>query len=116
MPPGILDGESIAASIRAEVAAGIAELTAAGIHPGVAVVLVGNDPASEIYVRGKLKSCDEMGIYSETHRPSQKVTTEQLLKLIAAFNRRNDIDGILVQLPLPPQVDTMRSEERRVGT
>lgn len=108
MPARILDGERIAASIRAEVGAELKQLAATGIRLGVAVVLVGNDPASEIYVRGKLKSCDEMGIYSETHRPSQKVTTEQLLKLIAAFNRRDDIDGILVQLPLPPQVDTMR--------
>jgi methylenetetrahydrofolate dehydrogenase (NADP+) / methenyltetrahydrofolate cyclohydrolase len=108
MPARILDGESIAASIRAEVAAELQQLAAAGVRPGVAVVLVGNDPASEIYVRGKLKSCDEMGIYSETHRPAQKVTTEQLLKLIGAFNGRDDIDGILVQLPLPPHVDTMR--------
>ncbi len=108
MPARILDGESIATSIRAEVAAELQELAAAGVRPGVAVVLVGNDPASEIYVRGKLKSCDEMGAYSETHRPSQKVTTEQLLKLIGAFNRRKDIDGVLVQLPLPSHVDTMR--------
>jgi len=108
MPARILDGESIAASIRAEVAAELQQLGAAGVRPGVAVVLVGNDPASEIYVRGKLKSCDEMGIYSETHRPSQKVTTEQLLKLIDGFNRREEIDGILVQLPLPAHVDTMR--------
>ena len=108
MPARILDGESIARSIRAEVSAELQQLAKGGVRPGVAVVLVGSDPASEIYVRGKLKSCDEMGIYSETHRPSQKVTTEQLLRLIGAFNRRDDIDGILVQLPLPPQVDTMR--------
>jgi methylenetetrahydrofolate dehydrogenase (NADP+)/methenyltetrahydrofolate cyclohydrolase len=108
MPARILDGESIAASIRAEVAAELNQFAAAGIRPGVAVVLVGKDVASEIYVRGKLKSCEEMGIYSETHRPAENVTTERLLKLIGAFNRRDDIDGILVQLPLPPQVDTMR--------
>lgn len=108
MPARILDGETIAKSIRGEVAAELQQLAAEGVRPGVAVVLVGNDPASEIYVRGKLKSCDDMGIYTETHRPSHKVTTEQLLKLIGAFNRRKDIDGILVQLPLPPHVDTMR--------
>src|SRR6266496_473366 len=98
MPARILDGEAIAASIRAEVAAELKQLGKAGVRLGVAVVIVGKDIASEIYVRGKLKSCEEMGIYSETHRPSENVTTEQLLKLIAAFNRRDDIDGILVQL------------------
>ena len=108
MSARILDGESIAASIRAEVKTELQRLGAAGVRPGIAVVLAGNDPASEIYVRGKLKSCDEFGIYSETHRPSERVATEQLLKLISAFNRRDEIDGILVQLPLPPQVDTMR--------
>ena len=106
MPARILDGEAIAQSIRAEVSAELKRM--AGIRPGVAVVLVGNDPASEIYVRGKLRSCEEMGLYAETHRPAQTVTTEQLLWLVDQLNQREDIDGILVQLPLPPQVDTMR--------
>jgi methylenetetrahydrofolate dehydrogenase (NADP+)/methenyltetrahydrofolate cyclohydrolase len=105
MPARILDGESIAASIRAEVASELREL---GVRPGVAVVIVGNDPASEIYVRGKLKSCEAMGITAETHRPPASVTTDQLLRLVGELNRRDDVDGILVQLPLPPQVDTMR--------
>ena len=108
MPARILDGESIAASIRAEVAGELKEFAAAGIRPGVAVVLVGNDVASEIYVRGKLKSCEEMGIRAETHRPPASVSTRELLQLIERLNGRDDIDGILVQLPLPPQVDTMR--------
>jgi methylenetetrahydrofolate dehydrogenase (NADP+)/methenyltetrahydrofolate cyclohydrolase len=108
MPARILDGESIAASIRAEVAGELKEFAAAGIRPGVAVVLVGNDVASEIYVRGKLKSCEEMGIRAETHRPPANVSTRDLLELIDKLNGRDDIDGILVQLPLPPQVDTMR--------
>jgi methylenetetrahydrofolate dehydrogenase (NADP+) / methenyltetrahydrofolate cyclohydrolase len=106
MPARILDGEAIARSIRAEVSAELKRM--AGIRPGVAVVLVGNDPASEIYVRGKLRSCEEMGLHAETHRPAQSVSTEQLLRLVDQLNRRDDIDGILVQLPLPPQVDTMR--------
>ena len=106
MPARILDGDAIAQSIRAEVSAELKRMP--GIRPGVAVVLVGNDPASEIYVRGKLRSCEEMGLYAETHRPAQTVTTEQLLWLVDQLNHRDDIDGILVQLPLPPQVDTMR--------
>src|SRR5581483_11813407 len=71
-------------------------------------VLVGNNPASEIYVRGKVKSCEEVGIYSEKHTPPQSVTTEELLALVADLNRREEIDGILVQLPLPPQVDSKK--------
>src|SRR5713101_1389295 len=79
-------------------------MTASGVRPGLAVVLVGHNPASEIYVRGKVKSCEEVGIYSEKHTPSANVTTEDLLELVAELNRRDEIDGILVQLPLPPQV------------
>ena len=106
MAARILDGEAIAKSIRAEVCAELKRLS--GIRPGVAVVLVGSDPASEIYVRGKLKSCEELGLLAEMHRPAQSVTTDELLWLVDRLNQREDIDGILVQLPLPPQVDTMR--------
>lgn len=108
MPANILDGVKTAAVIRAEVAAEIKKMTAAGIHPGLAVVLVGHNPASEIYVRGKVKSCEEVGIYSEKHTPSGSVTTEDLLALVHDLNRREEIDGILVQLPLPPQVDSKK--------
>ena len=104
----VLDGTKIAATIRAEVAADAAALTAAGVRPGLAVVLVGHNPASEIYVRGKVKSCEEIGIYSEKHTPSENVSTEDLLELIADLNRRDEIDGILVQLPLPSQVDAKK--------
>ena len=83
-------------------------MSAAGVRPGLAVVLVGNNPASEIYVRGKVKSCEEVGIYSEKHTPPASVTTDELLALIADLNRRDEIDGILVQLPLPPQVDSKK--------
>ncbi len=102
----VLDGTKIASEIRAEVAAEVKALSAAGMRPGLAVVLVGHNPASEVYVRGKVKACEEVGIYSEQHTPSENATTEELLELIADLNRRDEIDGILVQLPLPPQVDS----------
>lgn len=104
MPATILDGNKIAVEIRSEAAAAVKSLAAAGVRPGLAVILAGNHPASEIYVRGKVKSCEEVGIYSEKHTPSANVTTEDLLELVAELNRRDEIDGILVQLPLPPQV------------
>ena len=104
----ILDGNKIASEIRAEVASEVRAMTAAGMRPGLAVVLVGHNPASEVYVRGKVKSSTEVGIYSEQHTPSETVSTEELLELIADLNRRDEIDGILVQLPLPPQVDSKK--------
>lgn len=108
MAATILDGNKIAAEIRSEVAAEVKALSGAGMRPGLAVVLVGNNPASEIYVRGKVKSSEEVGIYSEKHTPSENVTTAELLDLIEDLNRRDEIDGILVQLPLPPQVDSKK--------
>jgi methylenetetrahydrofolate dehydrogenase (NADP+) / methenyltetrahydrofolate cyclohydrolase len=108
MAATILDGNKIAAEIRAEAAAAVKSMSAAGVRPGLAVVLAGNHPASEIYVRGKVKSSEEVGIYSEKHTPSEHVTTEELLELVADLNRRDEIDGILVQLPLPPQVDSKK--------
>ncbi len=108
MPATLLDGNKIAAEIRAEVAAEVKAMTAAGLRPGLAVVLVGHNPASEIYVRGKVKASEEVGIYSEQHTPSDAVSTAQLLNLIADLNRRDEIDGILVQLPLPSQVDSKK--------
>src|ERR1051326_7884494 len=104
----ILDGNKIAAEIRAEAAAAVKSMSAAGVRPGLAVVLVGNNPASEIYVRGKVKSSEEVGIFSEKHTPSDRVTTEGLLELINDLNRRDEIHGILVQLPLPSQVDSKK--------
>jgi methylenetetrahydrofolate dehydrogenase (NADP+)/methenyltetrahydrofolate cyclohydrolase len=106
MAATLLDGNRIAAEIRAEVAAEVKTMAAAGVRPGLAVVLVGHNPASEIYVRGKVKSSEEVGIYSEQHTPAETTTTGQLLNLIADLNRRDEIDGILVQLPLPSQVDS----------
>ena len=108
MAATILDGNKIAGEIKAEVAIEVKTMTAAGVRPGLAVVLVGNDPASEIYVRGKVKSCEDLGIYSEKITPPDTITTEALLKIVADLNGRDEIDGILVQLPLPPQVDSKR--------
>ncbi|HEY6184188.1 MAG TPA: bifunctional 5,10-methylenetetrahydrofolate dehydrogenase/5,10-methenyltetrahydrofolate cyclohydrolase [Terriglobales bacterium] len=108
MAATILDGNKIAGEIKAEVAAEVKTMTAAGVRPGLAVVLVGNDPASEIYVRGKVKSCEDLGIYSEKITPPDTITTEALLKIVADLNARDEIDGILVQLPLPAQVDSKR--------
>src|ERR1700756_5738887 len=108
MPAKILDGNKIAAEIRAEATADVKALSAAGLRPGLAVVLVGNNPASEIYVRGKVKSCEEVGIHSEKHTPGEDVSTQELLGLVADLNRRDEIDGILVQLPLPKQVDSKK--------
>jgi methylenetetrahydrofolate dehydrogenase (NADP+)/methenyltetrahydrofolate cyclohydrolase len=108
MAATILDGNKIASEIRAEVASEVKTMAAAGMRPGLAVVLVGHNPASEVYVRGKVKSSREVGLYSEQHTPPETVSTEELLDLIADLNRRDEIDGILVQLPLPPQVDAKK--------
>ncbi len=108
MSATILDGNKIAGEIRAEVAAEVKSMAAAGVRPGLAVVLVGSDPASEIYVRGKVRSCEELGIYSEKLTPPDTISTEALLSLVGELNQRNEIDGILVQLPLPSQVDSKR--------
>lgn len=108
MPATILDGSKIAQDIRGEVAAEVKIMAAAGVRPGLAVVLVGHNPASEIYVRGKVKACEEVGIYSEKLTPPESSTTAELLALIKELNRRDEIDGILVQLPLPPHVDAKK--------
>jgi len=108
MTARILDGTKLAAEIREEVASDVKTLGAAGIRPGLAVVLVGHNPASEVYVRGKVKSSREVGLYSELHSPAETASTEEVLALIESLNRRDEIDGILVQLPLPPQVDSKR--------
>jgi methylenetetrahydrofolate dehydrogenase (NADP+)/methenyltetrahydrofolate cyclohydrolase len=104
----ILDGNKIAAQIKAEVGEEVKELTASGLRPGLAVVLAGHNPASEIYVRSKVKTCEQLGIYSEKHTPPETSTTEELLALIDDLNSRDEIDGILVQLPLPAQVDSKK--------
>ena len=108
MEARILDGNKIRDEIKSELAGRIATLRAAGITPGLAAVLVGGDPASEIYVRNKVKTCESLGLYSEKIELPTSTTNDQLLSLVADLNRRDEIDGILVQLPLPPQVDAKR--------
>ena len=103
--PKVLDGAAIAAAIKQEVAEQVQALAARGIRPGLAAVLVGHVPASEIYVRNKVQACAELGIYSDLIRPPETVTTVEMLALVAELNARADIDGILIQLPLPAQVD-----------
>src|ERR1700709_2583302 len=106
--PKILDGIAIAAQIKAEVAIETARLKQEGIAPGLAVILVGEVPASQIYVRSKVKACGELGIFSEMLTPPESITTDEMLALVEDLNARDDIDGILIQLPLPPHVDTKR--------
>jgi methylenetetrahydrofolate dehydrogenase (NADP+)/methenyltetrahydrofolate cyclohydrolase len=108
MAATILDGNKIAAQIRAEVAEDVKQLSARGNRPGLAVILAGHNPASEIYVRNKVKACEQLGIFSEKLTPPESVSTEELLTMVQQLNERDDIDGILVQLPLPPQVDTRK--------
>jgi methylenetetrahydrofolate dehydrogenase (NADP+)/methenyltetrahydrofolate cyclohydrolase len=104
----ILDGAAFAAAIKQEVAAEVSELAAHGVRPGLAAVLVGHVAASEIYVRSKVQACAELGIYSDLITPAADVSTEAMLDLVATLNARDDIDGILIQLPLPHQVDSKR--------
>jgi methylenetetrahydrofolate dehydrogenase (NADP+)/methenyltetrahydrofolate cyclohydrolase len=102
----ILDGTAIAAAIKEEVAAEVRLLAKQGVRPGLAAVLVGHVPASEIYVRSKVQTCAELGLYSELITPDETVTTEDMMDLVTSLNSRDEIDGILIQLPLPSQVDT----------
>ncbi len=106
MTANILDGKALAEEIRGEVAMGVAEMQQKhGITPGLAAVLVGDDPASAIYVRNKRRACDEVGMVSNTILLPTDATNEQVLAQVQALNNDQRFHGILVQLPLPPQVD-----------
>ncbi len=105
MSAKILDGKLVRDQLLAEARVRAAKLPR---RPGIAVVLVGHDPASEVYVRNKVKACEEAGIYSEKYTPSADATTEELLALVETLNAKPEIDGILVQMPLPKQIDTAR--------
>lgn len=100
----IIDGKAISEQIRGELAAEVAAMKQNGTTPGLAVVLVGEDPASQVYVRNKIRACEQLGIYSEDHRLPADTTEGELLALVRELNRREDIHGILVQLPLPRQI------------
>ncbi len=104
-PPMIIDGKRIAATVRAEVARAVKDLQAKGVRPGLTVVRVGEDPASAIYVRGKRKDCEEVGIHSEEHHLPATVQQEELIALIARLDSDPSVHGILVQLPLPKHLD-----------
>jgi methylenetetrahydrofolate dehydrogenase (NADP+)/methenyltetrahydrofolate cyclohydrolase len=102
----LIDGNRIRDEIKEELKPRIARLAAAKRAPGLAVVLVGNNPASEVYVRNKVKTCQDLGMCSQKLTPPDSITTEELLSIVDQLNEREDVDGILVQLPLPKQVDS----------
>ncbi len=104
----ILDGNRIRDEIKNECRPRVERLIARQRPPGLVVVLVGHNPASEIYVRNKVKTSHELGIHSETITPPESITTAELLAIVEELNRRPEIDGILVQIPLPPHVDSKR--------
>jgi methylenetetrahydrofolate dehydrogenase (NADP+) / methenyltetrahydrofolate cyclohydrolase len=106
--PRILDGNRVRDEIMNDLKPRVAALAAKGRLPGLAVVLVGHNPASEIYVRNKIKACRDLGIHSESITPPDSISTEELLAVVEGLNARVEIDGILVQLPLPRQVDSKR--------
>jgi methylenetetrahydrofolate dehydrogenase (NADP+)/methenyltetrahydrofolate cyclohydrolase len=106
--PRLLDGNRVRDEIKSELKPRVDALAAHGRPPGLAVVLVGHNPASEIYVRNKIKTCHDLGIHSESIKPPDSITTLELLAIVEGLNARPEIDGILVQLPLPAQVDTKR--------
>ena len=113
----ILDGKTIAADIRQQVKQVVTQMAASSSRPpGLAVVLVGENPASQVYVRNKQRSCEEVGFFSELHRLPADITQADLLKLIDDLNAREAIDGILVQLPLPAQIDEETVIERILPT
>jgi len=102
-----LDGATVAVAIKEEVKAEVAELLKRGLRPGLAAVLVGSDPASQIYVSSKVKTCEQLGLYSEKIELPETATTDELLALVRELNARDEIDGILVQMPLPRQVESV---------
>ncbi len=102
----LIDGKKVSEDTRAEIARGVEKLKSdSGVVPGLAAVLVGDNAASEIYVRNKRKACEKVGIYSEEHRLPQETTEEQLMQLVEKLNEDDKIHGILVQLPLPDQIN-----------
>ncbi|NOT59273.1 MAG: bifunctional 5,10-methylenetetrahydrofolate dehydrogenase/5,10-methenyltetrahydrofolate cyclohydrolase [Acidobacteria bacterium] len=108
MPAQILNGTLVGEALKQDVAARAAKLIAQGLQPGLAVVIVGDNAASKVYVGSKVKACQALGLHSEKHELPASTTTDELLALVQSLNARNEIDGILVQLPLPPQIETRR--------
>ena len=108
MSAQIIDGNALAKKIRIEIATRTASLVAKGIKPGLAVLLVGEDPASQVYVRNKVKACEDVGMHSILERHPADLSEEKLLKRIDELNQDKSIHGILVQLPLPKHIDSHR--------
>ncbi len=108
MTARLLDGAATARTIREELKARVQALAARGARPGLGVLLVGDDPASAVYVRNKTRAADELGLFHETVHLPASAATEEVAARVEAFNRRADVHGILVQLPLPPRVDAAR--------
>ena len=106
----IIDGKQIAATKRKEIAADVATLKEEGKTVGLAVILVGDDPASHVYVRNKIKACEEVGITSTEERLSENTTKEEIEKVIKALNDSNDVNGILLQLPLPKHLSDVQED------
>src|SRR5258707_15520610 len=108
MTAGVLDGLKIRDEIFAELTKEVAQLAAQGVRPGLAAVLVGESPASQLYVKSKVAACEQLGMASWLHTPRADVSTEYMLQLVADLNHDDNVDGILVQLPLPGQIDSQR--------
>jgi len=108
LPAKLIDGNAIGAEMRKELGTEIAALRKRGVTPGLAVVLVGDNPASQVYVRMKGKACDDAGLYHETINLSKETSEGELMSLLERLNANPQIHGILVQLPLPKQIDTNR--------
>ena len=108
MAAKIIDGKSLAAQVRHSLKAAIAALAARGVRPGLAAILAGNDPASRVYVRNKARACDDAGVRSEIHELPENVSESVLLERIARLNADRAVHGVLVQLPLPRQLDAHR--------
>jgi methylenetetrahydrofolate dehydrogenase (NADP+) / methenyltetrahydrofolate cyclohydrolase len=108
MTARILDGIKIRDEMFAELKGQVRQMTAQGIRPGLAAALVGENPASQLYVKSKIAACEQLGLASWLHSPPADVTTEYMLQLVADLNNDDNVDGILVQLPLPSHVDSKR--------
>src|SRR6202045_1083110 len=108
MTARVLDGTKIRDEIFGELKGEIARLAGEGIRPGLAAVLVGENPASQLYVKSKIAACEQLGLASWMHTPAASITTDEMLRLVHDLNRDDAVDGILIQLPLPKQVDTKR--------
>lgn len=108
MPAQIIDGKALAESVRAALRTRVAALAARGVRPGLAAILAGADPASRVYVRNKVRACEDTGVHSEVHEFPEPVSESELLQRIAKLNADPRIHGVLVQLPLPGKLDANR--------